>query len=304
MSSHLRSLHNLFRKRDKASGHEDIRAYLLIMGGGMRAFYSAGSLLEFHEHGLTADIFDGIVGISVGALGGAYFCGGQEQTQQAVELCLETVNEEGFIDLRRLRSGIVDVPRIIERMRKGPRALNVEILRQSKTDFYVGLTAQSGEHVFFDAKEARPDVFAAIQAAMAFPGLSPWKVSVNGAYYMDRVFDLDIVRDVIRAFKPTDLLILPNLTYRQASRLQCNRTSIMLSAAFLLNARHFPAWPTTSKQRFTSLLKHAEHPDVNVSILWPPELNLNQLSRKVIPLQHAMTEARENVRIQFASLKA
>ena len=52
----------------------DVRTGLVLEGGGMRGIYTAGVLDVFMEHGIT---FDGVIGVSAGAIHGCSFAAGQ-----------------------------------------------------------------------------------------------------------------------------------------------------------------------------------------------------------------------------------
>lgn len=301
MTALLRVASTLYRKREQTSQDISARTALLILGGGVRAFYCAGALAEFHELGLSK-VFDVVVGVSVGAVAGAYFLAGKNQTDAVIDLTYELLAEPGFISYRRMRKGIIDTELLMQRIRSGPRSLDIESVRKTASEFYIGYTSQRGGHCFLNAKEARPDLISVLRAAVGFPGLSPWKNEVNGEVLMDRVFDRDIVGSVLETFKPTDLLIIPNCPLEQARAPQRSISAFVLTLAFLLNARNLSVLPTTAAQRFRSLARYTSSTRANVAVLWPPKLSLEQFTRDEQSLRNAFVQTRQLTREAFAPL--
>ena len=58
---------------------------LVLEGGGMRGIYTAGVLDVFMENGIT---FDGVIGVSAGAIHGCSFVSGQKNS--AIIHCLKS----------------------------------------------------------------------------------------------------------------------------------------------------------------------------------------------------------------------
>jgi len=59
---------------------------LVLEGGGMRGIYTAGVLDVFMENGIT---FDGVIGVSAGAIHGCSFVSGQALPVSAQSLALD-----------------------------------------------------------------------------------------------------------------------------------------------------------------------------------------------------------------------
>ena len=53
---------------------QEVKTGLVLEGGGMRGIYTAGVLDIMMEHGIS---FDGVIGVSAGAIHGCSFMSGQ-----------------------------------------------------------------------------------------------------------------------------------------------------------------------------------------------------------------------------------
>lgn len=272
-----RVVDNLKIKRARDQGHASIRSMLLVLPGGMRGTYGAGAMVALHALGL-AEAFDTVVGISTGGPIGAYFLSGRAQAIQGASLYYTVCATPAFINLRRIRR-VMDLDVLLAAMRQGPKAIDVVAIRSSSTAFWVGTTKTDGTPVLIDAKRASPDIFAAIQASMTIPGVSGGPVLVDGQAFFDGGLNPFPIREVVDRFRPTDILVLPNICQRFVD--PPRKRASDLSALVVLKSRSLALVQralTRRKQFHASLQIARQLPNVRVGILWPGNLGVHELT--------------------------
>lgn len=228
-----------FMKADP-SGAETagVRPLLLIMGGGMKGPYCAGQVAGLHDVGM-GDVFKNVVGFSAGSGPAAYFVAGADQVRKATALFREDCTSEEFLSLKRLK--IIDTGVIASNMRSGEKALDQEVIRESPTGLYAGVTnAETGEVEFVDLKTATRDseldMVAVCEASSAIP-LFEDPFEVNGNMYLDGSLGELPFNNLIKQFRPTSILVLPNMPFSEIDTLeQASVESIALWAAKLLGS--------------------------------------------------------------------
>ncbi len=272
-----RVVDNLKIKRAKSQGYASIRPLLLVLPGGMRGTCGAGAMVALHELGL-ADAFDTVVGVSTGGPIGAYFLSGRDQAIQGASLYYTVCATPAFINLRRLRR-VMDLDVLLAAMRQGSKAIDVDAICQSPTAFWVGATRTDGTPDLMNAKKAKPDIFAAIQASMTIPGVSGGPVFVDGQAYYDGGLNPFPIREVVAKFRPTDILVLPNICQRFVDPPRQRISD--LSALVVLKSRSLALVQralTRRKQFHESLQLARQLPNVRVGILWPEDLGIHELT--------------------------
>ena len=81
-------------KKEKKTG-------LVLEGGGMRGIYTAGVLDVFLDHDIS---FDGVIGVSAGAVHGASFVSGQKE--RSIRYYKKYCNDKRFMSFKNwLRTG-------------------------------------------------------------------------------------------------------------------------------------------------------------------------------------------------------
>lgn len=251
-------LENLIKKRDKAPGSENIRPLLLILGGGMRGVYGAGQVCAFHKLGLDK-VFHQVVGVSTGAAIGAYFLAGERQARLGTSLYYEECTTKSFIDIFRFRK-IMDINYIIQQMSDGPKALDCDAIKRSPTEFYVEAELRSGECALIDVKTAFPGVLRALQASMSIPLFYGKGVIVNGEEMTDGSFCKNPMWEAIDKFKPTDVLILPNISKKNEKQILETKRDI---------CKFCP----------------------NVEILWPSDISIGKITTDKRKLRSAVEDS-------------
>ena len=81
---------------------EEKKTGLVLEGGGMRGIYTAGVLDVFMENGIT---FDGVIGVSAGAIHGCSFVSGQKG--RSIRYYMKYCRNWRFMSFRSLFSAII-----------------------------------------------------------------------------------------------------------------------------------------------------------------------------------------------------
>ncbi len=145
--------------------HTNIKTALVLGGGGMRAAFSAGVLMGFEKLGL-ADVFDIVVGISVGSPMCAYFLSRQKKLGNSI--FFEELSGNKFINLSRL-SKIMDID-YLDSVLRNVKPLDQKHVRSSRSDFYVTVTdARTGKGELLNMKDEKIDIIDAVCASSALP---------------------------------------------------------------------------------------------------------------------------------------
>jgi predicted patatin/cPLA2 family phospholipase len=110
---------------------------LVLEGGAMRGIYTAGVLDVFMEHGIT---FDGVIGVSAGAIHGSSYVSGQKG--RSLRYYLKYRNDKHFMSLRSfLRTGsIADEKFCYHEIPERLDPYDYEAFYRSPMKFYAGCT--------------------------------------------------------------------------------------------------------------------------------------------------------------------
>ncbi len=278
----------LLRNGDKK--HEDIRTALLILCGANLGVYGNGATIALHLLGFS-DVFDVVVGVSTGAGIGGYFLAGEKQALLSASIYYTEFSGTRFINYLRAKK-IIDVGLISEVMRRGRTKMDTEAIKKSRSKFFVGVTnAETGNGELINAKSATPDVIAAIEASSAMPlGYNP-PVEINQRSYYDGGISLPCpIKEVCEKFKPTDVLVLPNRPPRFGSQLFRELTGRVFAAVALRNLPAFLRAAIVSRhKRFPEDMNYIQDcNEINVGVLWPPEMGIRPLTRSPSKLRAAV----------------
>lgn len=283
---------NLLRKRDLLlqgdRAHEEVRSVLLICGGAMRGVYGAGAGLGLQLLGLH-QCFDVVVGISTGALAGAYFLDDIELGPEAVATYYTECLDKRFINFARWP--IVNVDFIEDVVRNGRRKLNVPGVLRHRSQFFAGVTCwETGEGHLLDVKSATPDLIAAIKASLAVVELYRKPVVVNGRTFADGSYALPFpAKKIMEVFDPTDLLVIANCSAEHA-RNSYSLTRRVLTKLLTVGLSTTVQSLATGQQNFwTENLEHLRSSTANVAILWGPN-SIGSLTRNRDVLRCAAAE--------------
>jgi len=208
---------NLKKKRDDPEKEgKKIRPLLLILGGGMQGPYGAGQVIALGRMGFR-DKFDTVVGISAGAADAAYFLSANEesdkQTLLGTSLYYKELATKKFLNFLRLKQ-IMNVGYAVGLMKEGEKALDTDAIIKGHSEFYVQATnSTTKEPELINGKTAKQGVVQAIEASMALPWVYGKEIEVDDGKYVDGAFEPVPIQKVIERFNPTDVLILPNMSY-------------------------------------------------------------------------------------------
>jgi predicted patatin/cPLA2 family phospholipase len=291
------------RLHRKAAGDRSIRPLLLVLGGVMRGAYGAGGVIGLHRAGL-GHAFDTVVGASTGAPTGSYFVAGEEQTKTRISIYYEECADRGrgyypFISFRRFWN-IFDVEWLSSVFREGKKAIDVVAIRKSRTKlFYHVMNYHRGNFDFIDAKTAQPDLFAALRASMSVPGISGQPIVVNHNAFLDALCDPFPLHGVIERFHPTDILVLPNITFARSHRLSVSDVALACASLRYMKTG-FVRLAIGRARLFRESMEFAKRSEVNIGILWPPECGVRSLTNNPVVLKHAV-EASERVTLDVCT---
>lgn len=290
-------------KRHGGPGSAAIRPVLLLTSGGMRGIYGAGTVLALQALDLI-DAFDAVVGISAGAAIAAYLLGGHEQARIGVRVYLEDCTSPRFFSFRR-PTRIVDTRYIAALMRTGPKRLDLDAIRAARSAFWVGFTnARTGRTELVDAKTARPDMVAAIQASMSIVGVTPGTTAVNGIPGLDGWIDPLPLQRITRQLRATDILVVPNCTPSELQARSHPRLTELLLALLSLRYGHLtiPRQVLRQPRRIQAAWRWAHQTrSVNVGFVWAPDRRVNQLCRNPRVLSEAMQAAYHDTMRTFSN---
>lgn len=270
----------LKKKRDDPEGEgKKIKPLLLVLGGGMRGSYGSGQVVALRKLGLT-DHFDTVVGISAGACDAAYFLAGDQQVLLGASIYYEECTTSEFINFKHINR-VLNVEVVSDVMRRGPKALDVAAIKNSRPNFYVQVTKTgTNESVLINAKTATEGTIEAIRASMAFPLLYGKTVHIDGGEYVDGAFEPLPIEKVIQQFKPTDILILPNRSFTNTDVHELSKGEYLLSKIMpkrgLLGLLGKMLKSKEKLRRAFQDIKSAT--DINIAVLWPPDSGLTSLS--------------------------
>ena len=207
MVSRMREKLRLIRSGD--GSHSKTKLVVLACGGGLRGAFGGGVLVGLSQLGFR-EVFDIAVGVSAGAANIAYFLSGQ--TAVGMSIYLEEMVSSRFINPLRLWK-IADLDFIEQMIRDSPKRLDVEAVRGSRSEFFVGSTNVHGRGEFINAKRSA-DMVSTLKGSMGLPVLYNRVTRVEQGEFVDGDVALSLaVPEVMSSFSPTDLLIIMNRPY-------------------------------------------------------------------------------------------
>ncbi len=304
---------NLKEKKNNPENKE-VRPLLLILGGGMKGPYSAGQVAGLNEVGMTADVFDTVIGISAGAGTAAYYVAGPEQTLIGSSLFYEECTTPDFINARRI-SRVMDVEYLTAKaMGEGEKKLDETAVRAAKTELYFGVTqlpkdGSDPQEEFINAKTAEPGLLPAMRASMSVPLVAGEVPPVNGIEYVDGAFDPMPIAAIIERFKPTDILVLPNTPFNRLDTFRLSKTEYVVaelakalgSTGSLVSLGQLEKFMLIKEQLRKSMEYIQKEQHVNIGIMWPPDSNLDALRQNGDDIKTAVYESARGVIKEFGA---
>ena len=154
---------------------------LALEGGSLRCMFSAGAVDVMMEQGL---LFDGVFGVSAGALTGINYV--SRQVGRTARINLEYVNDKRYLGVRNLllHRSIFNFDFMFGELSDHLIPLDREAVRTTPCQFTAVVTdCRTGQTVYFE-KSATPDIYQAIRASASMPLLAPM-VPVEGRPCLD-----------------------------------------------------------------------------------------------------------------------
>ncbi len=142
---------------------------LVLEGGGMRGMYTAGILDVFLDHGL---VFDGVIGVSAGAVHGASFVSGQKG--RSIRYYRKYIRDDRFISIKNLlKTGdIADVKFCYHDLPEQLDPYDYPAFDRSKTEFYaVCSNVETGEPEYLRITDMKKQIDV-VRASASLPHVS------------------------------------------------------------------------------------------------------------------------------------
>ena len=161
---------------------------IVLEGGSLRCMFSAGAVDVMMEQGIS---YDGLFGVSAGALTGANYVSGQPG--RTAEVNLNFVNDKRYLGLRNLllHRSLFNFDFLFGEICDTLVPMDREAFEHSPCRFTaVSTNCLTGEPVFSE-KGACTDIYAAIRASASLPLLAPM-VQVEGVPCLDGGVSLSI----------------------------------------------------------------------------------------------------------------
>jgi len=284
---------------------QNIHLLLIVLGGAMQGPYGAGQISALQEMGYTDRHLDGrdvFLGISTGAPTCAFGMAGKKQALLGTSYYYTVCTTPSFINYLRLHP-IVDVGFIEKILREGPMKLDVGAVLKNPAQLYVQARNENKQvPEFINAKNPGVDMIDAIHASMAIPMVYDQKIMIDHTAYTDGSFEdpLPITR-AIEQFKPTHVLILPNIPFNRIPVEDPSKIKKMLLEAIPENSSlGFIRKVLEHRQ----MLRHAldaiaERHDVKIGIAWPPEMGLYPLVQDPKKIRDAIRASAKEMFVLF-----
>ena len=275
--------------------HETIKPAIIFEGGGMRGAYQHGVGIALAELGM-GEVFDTVVGLSNGAVTGAYFLSGQHE--QCIPI-LELLANSEFIDFfNPVRGEKILNMRYMEKVFRKFNPLDQEAVRRSRSNFFIGMTElRTGKGVYFDMKDSSRDIVTDICASSSVPGLTK-PITINGVKYSDAMTGCVNPVDFALEQGCTDILVVSNKPYGE------NNSQTIFERLFLRFVLRGYGYP--SEFLIAHLPRRQPNginfiPDsVNLGILRPKDMPLGRLSRDINMMKMVVNQSKMQSKSLFS----
>lgn len=246
--------------------------------------YGAGVAWGLEDAGLT-DVFDHVVGVSTGAVTGAYFLSGQMST--GAPIFYEDLVDGRFLNLRRVNN-VIDLDYLID-IFKTKKPLDTEALLKARSELSVAVTnLTTGRGEVMRAKDKGVDVIETIKAALSLPGLYNNRTYIKGEAYCDGVYGFpNPIEYAIRELGCTDVVVVVNR--RVDSRIETPIPAFMETIIAKTLLRNY-------SQEFRMAYRNRQrHYDHDMGFLWGEEIlsnvNIGLIGRGKMPITRFSQDA-------------
>jgi len=185
---------------------KDKRVFGLVLpGGGMRGVYTAGAATVLLHYGLQ-QAFDHVVGVSAGALNGAYFL--SEDAETLSHTFQDDLTNKNFVNLLR-KDKPIDIDYLIDMVMKHKRPYDIEKLKKQKTKLHIMLTdAKTGKSVIDSSHDTLEEIYEEFRATAALPFVYGKQIPIDGHYYIDGGVADNLPIDVAVKLGCTDIVVI------------------------------------------------------------------------------------------------
>ena len=273
---------------------------LVLEGGGMRGIYTAGVLDVLGEHGIG---FDGVAGVSAGAIHGASFLAGQHG--RSIRFYLAFCRDPRFMGMKSWMStgNFVNDDFCYRDIPENLVPLDYAAFEQNGTPFYIVATdIESGEPHYMLAKTLRGDAMKALRASASLPFVSKF-VEYDGKRLLDGgTSDSIPIRFMMNSGYDKNVIILPQVDgYRKKPEMNeiyrfCYRQYPKYIAA--MQSRH---------QRYNAVLDeiHALESDGDAFVFRPSQkIKIRRLERNPARILAMYELGRHDALARLDDLKA
>lgn len=292
--SHIQQKHELLEAGDPA--HKDIRTALIIGSGAMRGVFSGGVVTGLEELGLT-EVFDDVIGVSVGASTAAYFLAGQAAL--GTTLFFEELTSKEFVDKTRFKN-ILNVG-YLEDIFTGKKALDQEAIRNNRSRFHIGVTnidTAKPEYIEVSHSEEEKDMIKLIQASSAVPGLT-LPIRIDGTLYGDGITTCkNPIAYAIDTLGATDVVCIVNQPLRQGKSAPASDKAI--SSWLTRRYRQDIRTAYINRHSMSDETASTEYSaDVHIGILCPEEKPVGRLTKNAKKLIQVAEQAAQQTKTLF-----
>jgi len=292
---------NLKKKQGDPSGEgKNIRPLLLILSGGLTGPYATAQTLALKKMGF-GKTFSQVVGISTGVAVAGYFLADNPELGETIYE--EDLVKPEFYNPKRIHK-LIDVNFAIKTMSEGPKMLDLETIANNPTEFWAqAVNERTGQPELINAKTAKQGILQAMHASMALPFLYNKKIAVNNDRYVDGGLDPLPIERIISQFNPTDILVLPNMSFVEAQNIQSStgeRWLEKLSVFFPENKSMLIKKIADRRAAFwRSEQKAKDIQGINIGILWPPSGGLSVVGQDAGKMRAAFIDTAEETVKKF-----
>lgn len=198
------------RLMNAGEDHDYIKPLLIIDGGLMKGVYGAGAVLALDELAYT-ECFSSVIGISSGAVEGAYLLSGNRAGRVGATLFYEECCTRKFRPKFDFKNTINTA--FIERVLAGEtgKALDFEKIFSHVVSLYIGVSDFLTAKPVLLKPDTKSDLLTAIRASISMPGAVSLPAVVDGVRYVDGASTQPhILGHISETLPATHILILTN----------------------------------------------------------------------------------------------
>lgn len=278
------------------------RKALALEGGSLRCLFTAGAVDVMMERGLR---YDGVFGVSAGALTGVNYVSGQ--IGRTARVNLDFVNDKRYLGVRNLilHKSIFNFDFLFGEISETLLPFDWEGFRNSPCQFTaVATNCLTGKPVYCE-KSSCTDIFGAVRASASMPLLAPM-VPVEGEPCLDGGVSLSIPyqRPLDEGYGKVIVITTREHGYRKP---QVSRSSARLYARYYRKYPELVRDLLNVPRRYARELEELDRLEAQgrVFVLQPPKpVTVSRTEKNVEKLQDLYDQGRETCLRQWDALEA